>query len=95
MDSRYIYQNDPGKACFQHDMVLEDLKDLPRSTDSRKVLCKKAFDTVKNQKYDGHQRTLASLVHEFFDKKPTTHENRTASYTETEINSENQELAEE
>ena len=25
-DSRYIYQNELDKACFQHDMAYEDLK---------------------------------------------------------------------
>ena len=27
-DSRYIYQNELGKACFQHDMAYGDFKDL-------------------------------------------------------------------
>ena len=27
-DSRYIYQNKPDKACFQHDVTYVDLKDL-------------------------------------------------------------------
>ena len=27
-DSRYIYQNELDKACFQHDMAYEDFKDL-------------------------------------------------------------------
>ena len=29
-DSRYIYQNELDKACFQHDMVYADFKNLPR-----------------------------------------------------------------
>ena len=29
-DSRHIYQNELEKACFQHDMTYEDLKDLSR-----------------------------------------------------------------
>ena len=28
--SRYIYQNDLDKACFQHDMDYADFKDLTR-----------------------------------------------------------------
>ena len=28
--SQYIYQNEPDKACFQHDMAYGDFKDLPR-----------------------------------------------------------------
>ena len=29
-DSRYIYQNELHKSCFQHDMAYGDFKDLPR-----------------------------------------------------------------
>ena len=31
-DSRYIYQNKLGKACFHHDMTYENFKGLPRGT---------------------------------------------------------------
>ena len=30
-DSRYIYQNELDKACFQHDMAYGDFKDLART----------------------------------------------------------------
>ena len=30
-DSKYIYQNELHKSCFQHDMVYGDIKDLPTS----------------------------------------------------------------
>ena len=30
-DSRYIYQNELDKVCFQHDMAYGDFKDLPNS----------------------------------------------------------------
>ena len=31
-DSRYVYQNELDKACFQHDMAYGDFKDyLPKS----------------------------------------------------------------
>ena len=33
-DSRYIYQNDLDKACFQHEMACGDFKDLTRRTAS-------------------------------------------------------------
>ena len=29
-DSKYIYQNEVDKACFQHDIAYEDFIDLPR-----------------------------------------------------------------
>ena len=65
-DSRYDYQNELDKACFQHGMVYEDFKVLPRRTDSDKVLRDKVFNIVKNPKYDGYHRGLASIVYKFF-----------------------------
>ena len=37
--SRYIYQNELDKACFQHDMAYGDFKGLNRRTFANKVLC--------------------------------------------------------
>ena len=69
-DSRYIYKNELDKACFQHDMVYGDFKDLKiRKTAPDKVLRDKAFNIAKNPKYDGYQKGLASMVYKFFDKK--------------------------
>ena len=50
-------------------MVYGDFKDLSRRTASDKVLRDKAFNIVKNPKYDGYQRGLSSVVYKFFDKK--------------------------
>ena len=58
-DLRYIYQNELNKACFQHDMVHGDLRDLLRKTASDKVLRDKAFNIAKIPKYDEYQRDLA------------------------------------
>ena len=57
------------KACFQYDMVYEDFEDLTSRTASEKVLRDKAFNIAKNQKYDGYQRDIASMVYKFFDKE--------------------------
>ena len=65
-DSRYIYKNELDKACFQHDMAYGDFKDLGRRTVLDKVLRDKAFNIVKNPKYDGYQRGVASMVYKFF-----------------------------
>ena len=65
----YIYRNELDKACFQHDIVYGDFKDLKRRIQSDKVLKDKAFEIASNPKYDGYQRGLASLVYKFFDKK--------------------------
>ena len=61
-DSRYIYQNEVNRFCFQHDMVYGHFKDLTRRTASNKILRDKAFNIAKNPKYDGHQRGLAVSV---------------------------------
>ena len=63
-DSRYIYQNELDKACFQHDMAYGDFKDLTRRTACDKVF-NKAFNIAKIPKYDWYQRDLASMVHKF------------------------------
>ena len=65
-DSKYIYQNILDKACFQHDMVYGDFKDLIRRTASDKRLREKAFDIAENPKYDGYERGLASMVYKLF-----------------------------
>ena len=67
-DSRYIYQNELDKACFQHDMVYGYFKNLTRGTASDKILRGKAFNIAKNPKYDGCQMGLALMVYKCFDK---------------------------
>ena len=57
------------KDCFQHDIAYGNFKDLLKRTASDKILKDKAFKVVKNPKYDGYQRGLASMVYKFFDKK--------------------------
>ena len=49
-DSRYIYKSKLDKACFQHDLVYGDFKDLIRGTASDKILRNKAFNIAKNGK---------------------------------------------
>ena len=62
-------KNEVDKACFQHDMVYGDFKDLARRTASDKMLRDKAFNIAKTSKYDAYQRGLTSIVYTFFDKK--------------------------
>ena len=54
-----VYQNELGKAYFQHDMTHRDFKDLTRRTASGKILRDKEFDTAKNPKNDGYKCGLA------------------------------------
>ena len=70
-DTRYIYRNELGKVCFQHDSAYADHKDLINRTKSDKVLRDKAYDIASNPEYDGYQGGLASMVYKFFDKKST------------------------
>ena len=52
-------------------MSHENFKDLKRRTASDKILRDKAFNTVKNPKYNRYQIGLVSLVYKSFDKKST------------------------
>ena len=68
-DTSYIYKNELDKSCFQHDMAYGDFKDLPKRTAADNVLRDKAFKIASDQKYDGYQRGLASVVCNVFDRK--------------------------
>ena len=68
-DTNFIYKNELDKACFQHDMADGGFKDLAKRTASDKVLRDKAFNVVKQPKYDRHQIRLTSMVYKVFDKK--------------------------
>ena len=86
-DSRYVYQNELDKACFQHDTASGHFKDITRITASDKILRDKAFNIAKNTKYDGCQRGLASTVYKYFNKK-------TSGETVKNENTSNKDLAE-
>ena len=68
-DTDYIYKNELGKACFQHDLAHGNFRDLAKRTAADKVLRDKAFNIASDKKYDGYQRGLASMLYKFFDKK--------------------------
>ena len=46
-DSRYIYQNELDKACFQHDMAYTGFKDLTRRTAAGKYYVMKHLILLK------------------------------------------------
>ena len=64
----FIYKNEFDKACFQLDMAYGDFKDLAKRTAADKVLRDKASQIASDQKYEGYQRGLASMVYNFFDE---------------------------
>ena len=68
-NTNFIYKNELGKTCFQHDMVYDKSNDLAKRTQSDKVFRDKSFNIASDPKYDGYQRRLASMVYMFFDKK--------------------------
>ena len=49
-------------------MTYGDFKDLAKRTIADKVLRDKVFKIASDQKYDGYQRGLTSMVYRFFDK---------------------------
>ena len=68
-DSRYIYQDELDKACFESDTADGDFIDLTGRTASDEILRDTEFTIPKNPKYDRYQRGLASMVYRFFDKR--------------------------
>ena len=56
-------------TCFRYDMAYEYFKDLARRTATDKMLSEKAFNIAKNPKFNGYQRSLASMVYKCFDIK--------------------------
>ena len=91
-DTNCIYKNELDKACFAHDTAYSDSKNLTKRTVADKILRNRAFNIDKDQKYDGYQRGLASMVYKFFDKKS---KGSGAKHVNTKLAPQNQQLAEE
>ena len=89
-DTNYIYKNELDKACFAHDAAYSDSKDLTKRTVLDKILRNRAFNIVKDPKYDGYQRGLASMVYKFFHKN-----SEGSGVVNTKLTPQNQQLAEE
>ena len=67
-DTRYNYRNELDKACFQHDSVYANHKDLINRTKSEKFLRDKRYNIASSPEYHGYQRGLASMVYTFLIK---------------------------
>ena len=76
-------------------MAYGDFKDLTKRTAADKVLRDKAFKIVSDQKYDGYQRGLASVIYTFFDKKSQGSGRLSPSALQIVNNKENIQLADE
>ena len=98
-DTNYIYKNELDKACFAHDAAYSDNKDLTKRTVPDKILRNRAFNIAKDQKYDGYQRGLASMVYKFFGKKSAGSgvmtADSSAKHVHTKLAPQNQQLAKE
>ena len=62
--SRYIYQNELDKACFQHDMAYWKFIDLPRRTASDKILRDKQLILLKIR----NMMDIKEVLHQWFTK---------------------------
>ena len=93
-DTNYIYKNELGNACFAHDAAYSDSKDLTKRTVADKILKNKAFDIAKDNKYDGYQRGLASMVYKFFDSKVASPDKKSIG-SGAKLTPQNEQLAEE
>ena len=60
-------------------MAYGNFTDLNRRTTYDKTLRGKAFNIAKNPKYDGYQRSIPSMVYNFFYKKSALFANKSAS----------------
>ena len=76
-------------------MAYGDFKDLAKRTLADKVLRDRAFKIASDQKYDGYQRGLASMVYKFFDKKSQGSGRHSSSVLLVANNNENIQLAHE
>ena len=94
-DTSFIYKKELDKACFQHDMAYGGFKDLTKRTAADKVLRDKTFKIASDQKYDGYQRGLASMVCKFSDKKPQGSGRPFSFVSQLASNKENMQLADE
>ena len=52
-------------------MAYGNFKDLAKRTIADKILRDKTFNIASEQKHDGYQRRIVSMVYKFFDKKPS------------------------
>ena len=63
-DTRYIYRNEPHKACFQHDSAYADHKNLINRTKSDKKSVGSGINTIKSS-----SSILADELHKPIIKK--------------------------
>ena len=53
---KHLYRNELAKACFDHDAVYSDSKDLTKRTTSGIILKDKAYGIARSCNYNGYKR---------------------------------------
>ena len=66
---KHLYRHEFEKACFAHNALYYDSKNLAKLTILDKILIDRAYEIARICKNDGHQRALGSMVYQYFDKK--------------------------
>ena len=66
---KHLHGNQLDKACFAHDAVYFDSKDLGKRTISDKILKDRTYEIARNRNYDGYQKALESMVYKILIKK--------------------------
>ena len=56
-----LYKNELDEACFAHDVLNSDGKELAKTIASDKILKDRVYKIARNPKYDVNQRRLASM----------------------------------
>ena len=68
-DTRLLYRNELDEACFKHDAAYTKYRDVENRLISDQKLKNSAYDIASNPEYDGYEKSLASMVYKYLDKK--------------------------
>ena len=52
---KHLFRNELDKACFAHNVVYSDSRDLAKGTISDKILKDRAYAIARNRGYDGYK----------------------------------------
>ena len=68
-DTRHIFMNELDKACFYHDAAYSKHRDVGNRQIADRKLMDACREIANDTKIDGYQRSLATAIHKFFEKK--------------------------
>ena len=58
---KHLYRKELDKACFIYDAAYSDSKDLAKRTVSGKILKYRAYEIIRNPKYNGYKKAIATI----------------------------------